>query len=192
MKLHLLPFSLFLLALTGCGTLKPVKDTSIQHILDPLVRDRTLTASSPAMAINRPSLPSYLDRQQLVTRSGGELMLSQIDVWAEPLDAAISRVTASNLSRLTGSMNIQPVESFTTLDYTSLLELKIARFEPDASNQLILQGTWKLQPVTGQETSTHFFRLIVPITPTLSPMNDRVTAMNQALEQLARQIASKP
>ncbi|MEY4483551.1 MAG: hypothetical protein RL693_1003 [Verrucomicrobiota bacterium] len=191
MKLLLLSF-VPLLALTGCGALKPVKDISVQHILDPLVPDRTLTASSPAMAINRPSLPSYLDRQQLVTRSGGELMLSQVDVWAEPLDAAISRVTASNLCRLTGSMNIQPVESFTTLDYTSLLELKIAQFEPDTANQMILQGTWKRQPVTGQETNTHFFRLIVPIASTLSPMKDRVTAMNQALEQLARQIASKP
>ena len=38
-------------------------------------------------------------------------------------------------------MNIQPVENFTALDYTNLLELKIARFEPDASNQMILQGT---------------------------------------------------
>lgn len=190
MKLYLLPLGL-LLTLTGCGVLKPVKDTSTQHLLDPLVPDRTLIASSPAIAINRPSLPNYLDRQQLVTRTGGELMLSKLDLWAEPLDAAISRVTASNLSRLTGSMNIQTVESFTTLDYTTLLELKIDRFEPDAAHQMILQGTWKLQPVTGQETSTNFFRLSVPMPATASPMAVRITAMNQALEQLARQIASK-
>ncbi len=190
MKLPLLPLGI-ILALTGCSALKPVKDTSTQHLLDPLVPDRTLTAAVPAIAIGRPSLPPYLDRQQLVTRSGGALMMSSLDVWAEPLDAAISRVTASNLSRLTGSMSIQPVESFTTLDYTTLLELKIAKFEPDAANQLILEGTWKLQPVTGQETSTHFFRLSVPIAVTPSPMAARVRAMNEALEQLARQIAGK-
>jgi len=190
MNLRRLPLCL-LLTLTACSALQPVKDFSIQHVLDPLVPDRTLRADNPAIAINRPSLPSYLASQQLVTRSGGELVLSKLDLWAEPLDAAISRVTASNLSRLTGSMNIQPVENFITLDYTTLLELKIAQFEPDGSNRLILQGTWKLQPVTGGETSTHFFRLIVPIAATTAPMTGRVTAMNQALEQLAQQIAGK-
>jgi uncharacterized lipoprotein YmbA len=189
MNMRLITCSLLLLTLTACSVLQPVKDTATQHLLDPLVPDRTLTAARPAIAVGRPSLPGYLDSNQLVTRSTGQLMVSKLDIWGEPLDSAISRVIASNLSRLTGSMNIQPVESFTTLDYTTLLELKIAQFEPDAANQMILQGTWKLQPVTGKETSTHFFRLLVPVPLSPSDLNARVTAMNQALEQLARQIA---
>jgi uncharacterized lipoprotein YmbA len=151
----------------------------------------TLDKAVPAIAINRPSLPSYLDSQQLVTRREGQLMLSKLDLWGEPLDAGISRVLASNLSRLTGSMNIQPIGSYTTLDYASLLELKIAQFEPDTANQMILKGTWKLQPVNGKETSSHFFRIEVQIPTTLEPMKDRVTSMSQALEQLARQIVMK-
>ena len=189
MNMRLITCSLLLLTLTACSVLQPVKDTATQHLLDPLVPDRTLTAARPAIAVGRPSLPGYLDSNQLVTRSAGQLMVSKLDIWGEPLDAGIARVMASNLSRLTGSMNIQPVESFTTLDYTTLLELKIAQFEPDATNQLILQGTWKLQPVTGKETSTHFFRLLVPVPLSPPDLNARVTAMNQALEQLARQIA---
>ena len=186
-KRHL-TFSLLLLTFTSCSVLQPVKDSAIQHVLDPLVPDRALTAARPAMAVNRPSLPAYLDSQQLVTRANGQLKMSNRDLWGEPLDAGISRVMASNLSRLTGSMNIQPVASFTSLDYTTLLELKIAQFEPDAANELILEGTWKLQPVTGKETSAHFFRLRIPVPPDPSAMSARVTAMNQALEQLARQI----
>lgn len=174
--------------LTACSTFKPVKDSAIRHLLEPLVPDRVLTATAPAIAINRPSIPSYLDRMQLVTRKDGQLMTSQLDLWGESLDVGISRVLASNLSRLTGSMNIQPVDNFTTLDYTRLLEVKIAQFEPDTANQLILQGTWKLQPVTGKETSSHFFRFIVPIPTTALPMTARVSAMNQALERLSRQI----
>ena len=186
---HLLPG--LLLPLTACGVLQPVKDLSVRHVLDPLVPDRNLTTSTPSVAINRPSLPVYLDRMQLVTRASGELVLSDHDLWAESLGTAISRVTASNLSRLTGSMNIQAVESFVTLDYTALLELKIARFEPDESNQMILQGTWKLQPVTGKETRTRYFNITVPVPATPDIMNGRVTAMNQALERLARQIAGQ-
>ena len=122
---------LLLLTLTACSVLQPVKDTAIQHVLEPLVPDRTLTAARPAIAVGRPSLPGYLDSMQLVTRANGTLKMSNHDLWGEPLDTGISRVIASNLSRLTGSMNIQPVESFTTLDYTTLLELKIAQFEPE-------------------------------------------------------------
>jgi uncharacterized lipoprotein YmbA len=56
---------------------------------------------------------------------------------------------------------------------------------------MILKGTWKLQPVNGKETSSHFFRIEVQIPTTLEPMKDRVTSMNQALEQLARQMVIK-
>ncbi|MEO5915120.1 MAG: PqiC family protein [Luteolibacter sp.] len=177
-----------LLSLTNCGVLEPVKDSAVHHVLDPLVPYRSLSSSSPSIAINRPSIPSYLDRQQLVTRSGGQLQISNADLWGEPLDASLSRVTASNLSRLTGSMNIQPVENFTTLDYTTLLEMRIARFEPDDSNQMILEGTWKLQPVSGGDARDHFFSIAAPISsPTAT---GRVNAMNQALERIARQIAN--
>ncbi len=186
--MKLLSLCLILLFLPNCGLLVPVKDTAVDRLLTPLVPDRTLTEQSPAIAIKRPSLPSYLDRQQLITRSNGSLMIRQLDIWAEPLDVGISRVTASNLSRLTGALNIQPVENFTTLDYTKLLEIRIAQFEPNTSNQMIFQGTWKLESVSGQTDRTHFFRIVVPIPETSNPMTAHVAAMDEALEQLARQI----
>jgi uncharacterized protein len=188
MKQRLLLSALLILS-SGCGGLTPVKDISVHHVLEPLVPDRVLKASTPAIAINRPSIPSYLDRQQLVTRMEGQLMISNNDLWAEPLNSALSRVLASNLSRLTGSMNIQPVENFTALEYASLLEIRIAQFEPDSAGRMILQGTWKLQPINGHETSSHFFRFVLP-TELTSSAAARVTAMNQALEKLARQIAA--
>jgi uncharacterized protein len=179
-----------MLMLTGCGVLTPVKDSAVHHLLEPLVPDCGLTKASPAIAINRPSIPGYLDRQQLVTHTGGQLMIRSLDLWGEPLDVGISRVTASNLSRLTGSQNIQPVENFVTLDYTTLLELRISRFEPDAPSQMILEGTWKLQPVKGGEARSHFYRITVAIAADSPAMTARVAAMNQCLEQLAREITA--
>lgn len=187
MKLHhLLPA--LLLSLTGCSVLQPVEDGEVYHVLTPLVPGQTLSRQTPDIAVKRPTLPGYLNRQQPVTRSGGQIMISRNDVWAEPLNVSISRVTASNLSRLTGSLNIRPVENFTTLDYSSLLEMNITRFEPDDSNRMILEGTWKLQPVSGSETNTRFFHLEAPLPADSSSMADRVTAMNQTLADLARQI----
>jgi len=178
----------------SCGVLRPVKDTSVHHLLDAAVPDRRITGASPAVAISRPSLPSYLDRQQLVSRTGdGELKMNSYHLWSEPLDSAISRVTATNLGRLTNSLNIQPVENFVTLDYQSLLEIRVARFEPDASGNVTLDCTWKLQPVAGRIAATRPFTTVVaipgqPTSPT-GPQSGRVTAMNEALARLAREIA---
>ncbi len=180
------------LLLAACGSLTPVKDTSVNHLLDPVVPSRGITGASPAIAIARPSLPSYLDRQQLVSRSGnGQLKMNSYHLWAEPLDAAISRITAINLGRLTNSLNIQPVENFVTLDYQSLLEIRVSRFEPDPTGNLILECTWKLQAVAGHVADTHPFRTSVPVPPTASAtdLSGRISAMNEALARLAREIA---
>jgi len=190
-----LPITTLVLTLltTACGVLKPVKDTSVFHLLDPAVPERRITGSTPAVALVRPSLPSYLDRQQLVSRSGdGQLQMNSYHLWSESLDSAISRVTATNLARLKNSLNIQPVEAFVTLDYQSLLEIRVSRFEPDATNNLIFECTWKLQPVSGRLANTRSFRTQIPIAPTTDSKNltPRITAMNEALARLAREIAN--
>lgn len=156
--------SLFpVLLLAACGVLKPVEDSTVNHVLDAAVPERAVTGSSPAIAIARPSLPGYLDRQQLVSRSAdGRIMMNSNHLWAEPLDAGISRVTAINLGRLTNSLNIQPVETFVTMDYDLLLEIRVSRFEPDAGGDLVLECTWKLQPVSGRVTNPRPFRATVP------------------------------
>ena len=191
MKTPILPLILPLL-LASCGVIKPVKDTSVNHLLDPVIPERAITGATPAIAITRPALPSYLDRQQLVHRSGGgQVQMNTAHIWAEPLDSAISRVTALNLGRLRNSLNIQPVENFVTMDYQSILEIRIIRFELDASNQLVLECTWKLQPVSGHLSVPRPFTTTIPIPPIDPDMKSRISAMNEALAQLARTIAGR-
>ena len=182
----LLPF-----LLVSCTVLQPVEDKSVNYLLDPAVPERSITGASPAVAIASPALPGYLDRQQLVSRSaGGELLMNPNHLWGEPLDSGIARVTAANLGRLKNSLNIQPVKSFVTLDYQSLLELRITRFEPDASGNVVLECTWKLQPVNGPVATTRAFTTRVPLAADpLGSQTGRVQAMNEALARLARQIA---
>lgn len=189
MKLLLLCLPLLLLS---CSTFQPVKDPASRHLLDPAIPFRAGKASSPALAIARPSLPNYLDRQQLVTRDGGgAVQVLDNHLWAEPLSSGISRVMASNLSRLTGSTAVQPVDDYLTLDYTALVELRISQFDPDASGHLVLECTWKIQPVKGGDTDYRSFRTEVPVAVTVPLMNGRMAAMNEALAQLAREIARR-
>ncbi len=175
----------------SCNVLQPVEDKSVNYLLDSAVPERSITGASPAVAIASPALPGYLDRQQLVSRSaGGELLMNPNHLWGEPLDSGIARVTAANLGRLKNSLNIQPVKSFVTLDYQSLLELRITRFEPDATGNIVLECTWKLQPVNGPVATTRAFTTRVPLAADpLGSQTGRVQAMNEALARLARQIA---
>jgi uncharacterized lipoprotein YmbA len=163
-------------------------------VLDAAVPERAVTGTIPAVAIARPSLPGYLDRQQLVSRGAdGRMLMNSYQLWAEPLDAGISRVTAINLGRLANSLNIQPVEAFVTMDYDRLLEIRVSRYEPDATGNLVLECTWKLQPVSGRVTSPRNFRTSIAVPgprDPLGPQTELVAAMNEALARLAREIAS--
>jgi uncharacterized lipoprotein YmbA len=183
-------FSLLALLLCGCGLVFPVRDKAVHHLLDTAAPERRLTASTPAIAVSRAALPAYLDCEQLVSRRDGVLVSSDLDLWAEPFDVAISRVVAGNLSRLTGSTNILPVERFTTLDYTHLLEMRITQFEPDSAGTMVLQGTWKLQPVTDGEAASRYFRIAMPLPANSATARDRVSVMNQALLRLAGEIVA--
>jgi hypothetical protein len=182
-----------ILLLSACGALEPVKDASVNHVLDATIAGRPVAGAGPAIAIARPSLPGYLDRQQLVSRGAdGRIVMNAYQLWAEPLDTGISRVMALNLGRLADSLNIQPVEAFVTLEYDRLLEIRFARFEPDAAGELVLECTWKLQPVDGRVVSPRPFRTVIRIAGPEDPMGpqaSRIAAMNEALARLAREIA---
>ena len=177
---------------SSCNVLEPVKDKSVNHLLDPTVPERSLTATAPVIAIAKPALPSYLDRQQVVTRTGaGQLGVSDYHLWAEPLDAAIARVTAVNLSRLTRSLNILPAKDFVTMDYTSIIEIRISKFEADGDGRMILECTWKVQPVRGQDVTPRSFRTSIGISQPDKDLSGRTAAMNEALAQLAREISKQ-
>ncbi|MBB5040333.1 PqiC family protein [Prosthecobacter dejongeii] len=178
------------LLLLSCSTFKPVKDPASRHLLDPAIPYRAGTSARPALGIARPALPAYLDRQQLVARDGsGAVRVQDNHLWSEPLAPAIARVIAANLSRLTGSTGILPVEDFVTLEYTSLVELRIAQFDPSPAGALVLESTWKVQPVKGGDTDFRSFRTEVPIELTVPPVSGRIAAMNEALARLSRDIA---
>jgi uncharacterized lipoprotein YmbA len=188
--MKLLPTLLFPLWVAGCSVLKPIADEPVRHLLESSVPARVPTLSSPVIAIARPSLPPYLERSELVTRTGnGQLKVHENDLWSEPLDAAIARVIAESLRHLAGSTNIQPSGNFISQEYSSVVEIRIDRFDPSPEGLLLLECTWKAQAVQGGDASARVFRTEVAFDPSVDPMSRRVVAMNEALGRLAREIA---
>jgi len=188
------------LLLTGCNLtriLQPVVDTSKQHVLEATITESAPTTDTPALAIARPALPRYLNRRQLVDRDeNNEIRINEYHLWSESLDSGTGRILARNLRALTGSTKIQPVDDFITLDYTALVEIKIAQLDPDEANNLILDCTWSIHDVHGESSTSHAFKTSVPIAAaatadTETRMRAHVTAMNEAIARLARDIAAK-
>ncbi len=181
---------LAVLLLSACALTRPVRDTASRHLLDATVPARATTAAQPSLAVAKPTLSAYLDRPQLVARgAAGELRVLDEQLWSEPLDAGIARVLATNLARLTGSGAILPASGFVALDYDRLLELRIERCEPGPDGSLVFEAAWKLQPVTGPDTSFRSFRTVVPTGATTAAA--QIAATNEALARLARAIAAK-
>jgi len=188
MKLIALP--LFFTLLAGCSLLPPIADEPVRHLLDSSAKEQDPRGSSPVVAIARPSLPPYLERSELVTRlNSGRLSIHENDLWAEPLDAAIARVIAENLRSQTGSTNIQPAGSFISKDYSSIIEIRIDRFDPSPEGVLLLECTWKIQSAEGSGDLTKYFRSEVRFNSHTAPIPNRIKAMNEALEQLSKEIA---
>lgn len=185
-----------LVAMTSCGVLKPVRDDSVRLLLESGVPESPSSSSSPVVAIARPTLPSYLDRFELVTRNtSGTLDLHEKEIWAESLDKGISRVVAENLRRLTKSNNIQPVENFISQEYATLVEIRVDRFEATSDGVVVFECTWKAQPVPGNDVGTKPYRVTLPFQHSGLNHKERgqacVAVMNEALERFSREIAKQ-
>jgi hypothetical protein len=90
-----------------------------------------ITASRTlGIAVFPVDLPAYLDRPQIVSRTGANtLRFAEYHKWAEPLGAALRNVLADNLARRFPNdyVFVQPGRKPTPYDYG--IEVRIRRFE---------------------------------------------------------------
>jgi uncharacterized lipoprotein YmbA len=157
-------------------------------------RSRSVTAEQGfSVAVGPVAIPDYLDRPQILTRSGpSELKLAEFDRWAGSLEEDISRVLAENLSvllskdhvtvfRWRGDAYLFPAEYRVGID--------LMRFEGTMRESVTLAARWSVnreedkkilaaresnirEPVGGQDYDA------------------LVGAMSRALATLSREIAA--
>src|SRR4029450_11406568 len=96
----LVPCSVVLLVLSGCfGSTPPTHF----YLIPPLTSGDTAPPASAGqrdltLAVGPVTVPPYLDRPQLVTRtSRAKLTLADFEQWAGPLEDTIARVSADGL-----------------------------------------------------------------------------------------------
>jgi uncharacterized lipoprotein YmbA len=140
---HTFMAGLCLALLAGCGVTKP----SRYYLLTPVEEQGagTVSTPSPALGIGPVAFPAYLDRPEIVLRSGGnEVNYAGSNRWAEPLKTAFNRTLAENLSIMlpTDRTVIHPWSRSTMLDYQVIVD--VTRFDADAAGAVTLTAAWEL------------------------------------------------
>ena len=179
--------TLVLLLLAGCGTSPPVQYYGLDSMDISYTQDE---AGAPVLALGPFRMPEYLNRSQMITRgSGAELIVDDVNRWAEPLDDAIHRILASNLDRLLDSVIVVAYPSSALLEIDYRLVGRIGRFNAEEDGLVVLEVQWGAADPDGG-------MLIAPARSryesqaTVGDPGSIARAMSDTLEQFSRDMAS--
>lgn len=117
--------------------------------------------SGPVIAIMPISIPSYLNRPQIVLREkGSKILISENHRWAENLDKAMGRVLATSLTDNLAQINgvAVPLKLGLHPDYT--IQLDVSRFEGNINSFLELDAFWTLQKNGKKILQANFYKKI--------------------------------
>ncbi len=175
--------------LTGCASSPPTRFYVLSNLSQP-ARPALNTARDVAVGVGPVELPDYLDRQQIVTRSGqNELNLAEFDKWGETLKDNANQVLAENLAVLLPSKKVltHPWKRSTALDYQVVV--KITRFDHTEGGETVLQARWNILNGDGsKELLARETRYVER--PDGTGYAATVAAMNRALAQFSRDVAN--
>lgn len=169
----------------GCSSSKP----SRFYLLAPVSSERLPAEPCVSLGVGPVKLPEYLDRSQIITRTGrNELLFAQRDRWAEPLSDTSPRIMAQNFSRLlcTKTILVYPYRSTDPFDYR--VEVNVMRMDGRLGHEAVLEAWWSVSGSVAKKIAVSKRSVFVE-----SLQGDRyedfVEAQDKAVAALCREIA---
>jgi uncharacterized lipoprotein YmbA len=183
--------SVALLVLSGCfGSTPPTHF----YLVPSLTGGDTAPPASAGqrdltLAVGPVTVPPYLDRPQLVTRtSRAKLALADFEQWAGPLADTIARVLSEDLALLIPTERVVLYPWPRTIDPDYQITVEVLQFDRGPGNQVVLVARWSLLDRDGKELVLRTARLSQAAGGT--DYEATVTAMGRTLEVLARDMAT--
>ncbi len=182
---------IFLLIVLGsCSRTKPSRFYSL-HPMSSSGGEHQTTAekSDLAIGVGPVEFPDYLNRPQIVTRTGpNQLELAEFDRWAEPLRANFSRVLAENLTALlsTDRVIIFPWKKPIPIDYQ--VEVDVSRFDGMFGGKVTIKVRWTIFGNSGKKVLLVRKSTLSEQTIT-NDYKEMVAAQSRALTNLSKEIA---
>ncbi len=183
----------FVVVISGCASSQPARFYQLSSLSGQTLATRDGSPQgSMIVTIGPLRIPDYLDRPQIMIRSGqNELRLSEFDRWAGSLDNDVVRVLVENISSLL------PPERFFVTRWTPLLESQlpasyrvevlIERFDGSLGGMVFLKAHWV---IFGQDKRLlHKKESNISEQVHGSSYGELVQSMSRALGRLSRDIS---
>jgi uncharacterized lipoprotein YmbA len=137
-------------AIAGCAT-----PSAQLYTLSPAAGAAIKTdagSSKFAVAISPVSIPSVVDRPQIVvTKGANQVSVDEFNRWASPLQANIGQVVAADLSALLGKLS---VSSLVAVDAEFHVSIDVQAFESTPGDAAVLDAVWVVRRTADGETKT--------------------------------------
>ena len=175
--------------LAACGTTPPTNFFTLSAESPELTREKPRD-NRIVVGVGPIEVSPYLERTQIVTRSDQtRLELTETNRWAEPIETNISRVIATNLSRLLP--NTQPIVrpwADAGVEYHVLV--KLMRFDSDLVGNVQLHANWGIQ-LDSSRSMPVIREASITQTSTGESYAEITRTMSAALAALSEEIAAE-
>lgn len=182
---------IFLMALSGCARTAPSKFYILNSLQDSEAEQQTApSAYDFTIGVGPIVIPEYLDRPQIVTRTGqNELNLGQFDRWAGPFKENISRAIMENLTVLLAGDRISVISWGPLIPVKYQIAVGVKRFDAVLDGSVSLTAQWVIFEKDGRSM------LMMRESRFSEPIDGQgyaaiAAAMSKALENLSRDIAA--
>lgn len=192
-RASVLALGIALLFLAGCTAIKT--KTSRFYVLNAMAGVETEKQMTPtetsniSISIGSISLPKYLRKPQIVTRTGNnELDLAEFDRWAGKIEEDIGRVIAENLAHMLATDKVLFYPAISAVDTDYRIEMDISRFDGRLGGDIELLVRWAV--LDGQGKTAHGVKATHIIEPARGEgYADMVAAQSRALAVFSRELA---
>lgn len=185
-------FSLAFLLLTGCGTTPPSRYYMLNSIPEATItKPRDPNEVNVQIGVGPVTVPKYLDRYPIIKRSNGaEVIIDDMNRWAEPLVDNFTRVLADNLYLLVdgADISIYPWQNQNTIDYQVVVD--VLRFDADLNNNITLSAHWTILSKAGEQT-LYKQKTLIKEKAGGGDYASLVSTQSEATKKLSQQIADK-
>ena len=143
-------------------------------------------------------MPDYLNREQIVTRgANAEMQVDEFSRWSEPLAMSLLRILSADIDNLLEGVVVVvfPYGPFVRDQIKYRLVGDINRFEADYQGRIVLEVQWGITDTEGQMAvpvrRNRYQAQVAQGSDSIDETSAVVAAMNDALAQFSRDIASK-
>lgn len=183
--------ALVLLTAVGCAQTPPSDFYVLSSMAATQTSSGAQTRESLSIGVGPVKIPEYLNRTQIVTRTGrNRLDVNEFNRWGGSLASNITGVVAENLSVLMGTDEVFVFPTQDPIIPRYRVILSVTRFDGTLGDRAELDARWLITgPRRREQLATG--RTKVQELPAGSDYAAYVAAQSRALEALSREIAAE-